>query len=377
MSLSLKERDRRHSELKKRMEAQNLNILLAFGDTGDFGLRYGNLRYLTNCKVIYGNSALVFPIDREPVMLMFSDLQAEWAKKLSWITEVRASSNLISDIVKTLKSLGPNEKRIGVVSLASLPFSWYQTLRQEFPSLDLIEMAPVIGEMRQSKSEEEIELVKRSAQLCDKGFQNVLNGLKPGMTEFEVLAVLEQPMREGGGDDFFNLVFSGSFETGVKMSPYSPTGRKEPGRRIQTGDSLLFEITVRYGGYWTQLARVVSVGRQNMLAARYVHTARQGIEAAVPYFKPGLKLGDALQKVKKVYESAGFELDLPIGHICGLDLIESRINLESDVLLPGMVIIFHPPIKSGGTRLFVGETYVITAKGYERLQQTPNEPFVI
>ena len=170
MSLSLKERDRRHGELRKRMKEKSVNILFAFGDTGDFGLRYGNLRYLTNCKVIYGNSALVFPIDREPVMLMFSDLQAEWAKKLSWITEVRASSNLISDIVKTLKSLGPNEKRIGVVSLASLPFSWYQTLRQEFPSLDLIEMAPVIGEMRQSKSEEEIELVKRSAQLEDKGF---------------------------------------------------------------------------------------------------------------------------------------------------------------------------------------------------------------
>jgi Xaa-Pro aminopeptidase len=377
MSLSSKERDRRHVELRKRMKEKGVNLLLVFGDTGDFGLRYGNLRYLTNCKVIFANAALIFSIDQEPVLLMTSNLQAGWAKKLSWITDVRVSSNLISDIVKTVASLRPKEKRLGVASLASMPFSWYQTVRQEFPSMELTEMGPAIEEMRYIKGEEEIELVKRAAQLCDKGFQNVLNGLKAGMTEFEVLAMLERPMREGGGDDFFNLVFSGSFEPGVKMSPFPPTGRKEPSRTVQTGDSLLFEITVRYGGYWAQLVRVVSVGSQNMLLANYQRTARQGIEAGLQYFKPGVKLGVAIQEVKKVYEAGGVKLDLPIGHICGLDLVESRINLESDVLHPGMVIIFHPPIRSGETRLFVGETYIITEKGYERLHQTPNEPFIV
>jgi len=379
MSLSQNERDRRHSELRKRMKGMGVDIVLVFGDTGDWGLRYGNLRYLTNSKVIFGNSAMVFPLDQEPVMFMFSGLQANWAKQLSWINDARFTSNLISDIVSTLKSLRLKGGRLGVVSLASLPFSWHKTLSQEFPSINLIEMSPIIEEMRYIKGEEEIGLVEKSAQIADKGFNNIIQGLKPGMTEFEALALLEHPMREEGGDDFFDLIFSGPFRPGVKMIPFAITGRKEPSRTIQAEDSVLFEITPRYGGYWAQLVRVINVGKQNQLLTDYNRVARDGIESAIQYFKPGIKLGDALQEAKKMIESAGFELRLPMGHLCGLNLVESRISVESDeILKPGMVIIFHPIVAGAGdTQMFVGETYVITPEGHKRLHQAPDELFVV
>jgi Xaa-Pro aminopeptidase len=41
-------------------------------------------------------------------------------------------------------------------------------------------------------------LAERAAQLADRGFDNILKGLKPGMTEFEALALLELPMKHGG-----------------------------------------------------------------------------------------------------------------------------------------------------------------------------------
>jgi Xaa-Pro aminopeptidase len=65
--------------------------------------------------------------------------------------------------------------------------------------------------MRVIKSDEEVELLQRSARLADRGFDHVVEGLKPGMTEFEVLASLEKAMRDAGGDDFFNLIFSVTF----------------------------------------------------------------------------------------------------------------------------------------------------------------------
>ena len=375
MSLSEKERDRRYTELRKRMKEMSVDILLVFGDTGDWGLRYGNLRYLTNHKVIFGNSALVFPIDQEPVMFMFSSLQANWAKQLSWIKDVRFSSNLISDIINTLKSLQPKGRRLGIASLASLPFSWYQMLNQEFPSIDIIEMSPVIEEMRYIKGEEEVGLAGRAAQLADKGFDSVLKGLKPGMTEFEALALLELPMREGGGDDFFDLICSGPFGPGIKMVPFAITGRREPSRTIEVGDSILSEITPRYGGYWAQLVRIVSIGRQNKLLANYNRVARAAIEATTKHFQPGTKLADALCEAKKVIQSEGFELRLPMGHLCGLNLVEDRISPESeDVLQPGMVLILHPIVGGAGdTQMFVGETYVITSEGYRRLNQATDE----
>jgi len=373
MSLSEKERDRRHSEVRKRMKEKGVDTLLAFGDTGDWGLRYGNLRYLTNSKVMFGNSALIFPMDQEPVMFMFSGLQAGWAKRLSWINDARFSPNLISDIVNALKALKVRPKGLGVVSLSSLPLSWYERLRQEFPSMGLVEMGPEIEQMRYIKGEEEIELAQRSAQAADKGFDEVVKFLKPGMREFEVLSLLERAMKAAGGDDFFDLIFSGPFEPGVKMAPFAITGRKEPSRMIQAGDSLLLEITPRYGGYWSQLVRVINVGRENQLLAKYHRAARDGIEAATRHFRPGIKLGQAVHEAKKVIESAGFDLRGPMGHLCGLNLVEARVELESeDILQPGMIILFHPLVGSGDTQMFSGETYVITPDGHRCLNQAPD-----
>ena len=373
MSLSEQERDRRHGEIKKRMQAKGIDTLLVFGDTGDWGLRYGNLRYLTNSKVMFGNSALILPMDEEPVMFMFSGLQAGWAKKLSWIGDARFSPNLISDIVESLKTLGLKPKRLGVVSLSSLPLSWYERLRQEFPSMILVEMGPEIEQMRYLKGKEEIELAQNAAQASDKGFAEVVKFLKPGMTEFETLSLLERAMKSAGGDDFFDLIFSGAFEPGTRMAPFAITGRKEPSRRIQSGDSVLLEITPRYGGYWNQLVRVLNVGKENELLARYHRATREGINAATRKFRPGIRLGEAVLEAKKVIESAGLELRGPMGHICGLNLVESRVDLESrDILQPGMIIIFHPIVGSGDTQMFSGETYVITPEGHRCLNEAPD-----
>ena len=159
------------------------------------------------------------------------------------------------------------------------------------------------------------------------------------------------------------------------MVPFAITGRREPSRTIEVGDSILFEITPRYGGYWDQLVRIVTIGKQNQLLANYNRVARAAIEAATKHFQPGIKLGDALSEAKKVIQSEGFELRLPMGHFCGLNLVEGRISPESeDALQPGMVLILHPIVGGvGDTQMFVGETYVITSEGYRRLNQATDE----
>ena len=378
MSLSQKEKDRRHHELRKWMRKNGVDIILVFGDTGDWGLRYGHLRYLTNGKVIFGNSVLVFPLEREPVLFMSSDLQAKWTRKLSWISDTRPSTDFVTDVLNTLQSLPLKNATLGVVNMGSLPLSWYQALREKLPSINLIDAGPVIEQMRCIKADEEIEMLQRSAQLADKGFDNVIEGLKPGMTEFEALALLEKPMREEGGDDFFNLIFSGQFGPGISMMPFSPTGGQEAGRVIQTGDSLLFEITPRYGGYWTQLVRIVNIGKENALLEDYHRVVRDSVEAALQFFKPDVRLSDALSAGKKVAESAGYEFRFPSGHYCGLNVVESRIGIESDeILQAGMVFIFHPCVGEGGTQVFTGETYVITSEGCRCLNRAPAELLTI
>ncbi|MFH1490814.1 MAG: Xaa-Pro peptidase family protein [Pseudomonadota bacterium] len=378
MSLSTREKDRRHEALRKWMKENGTDLLMVFGDTGDWGLRYGHLRYLTNGKVIFGNAVLIFPLEQEPVLLMSSALQANWTGKLSWISDTRPSTDFISDTIRILKSTGLKDITLGVANPGSLPLSWHQALIRENPSIHMTDTGPAIARMRSIKGEEEIALLQRSARLADRGFDQIIQEAGSGMTEFEILALLEKAMREEGGDDFFDLIFSGPFGPGINMMPFSPSGRIEAGREIRKGDSLLFEITPRYGGYWTQLVRIVNVGKENALLAHHHRVIRDSIEAALRFFEPGRKVSEAVNEAKKVAESAGYEFRFPTGHYCGLDVVESRIGAENhEILQPGMVMIFHPCVGIGGSQVFSGETYVITPQGYQCLHQAPTELLTI
>jgi hypothetical protein len=72
-------------------------------------------------------------------------------------------------------------------------------------------------------------------------------------------------------------------------------------------------------------------------------------------------------------EARQFKLTAPLGHFCGLDLIEARVAADSQVVLdPGVTMILHPRIddERGRNMLLWGETYMMTDQGPLRLNQT-------
>jgi hypothetical protein len=69
----------------------------------------------------------------------------------------------------------------------------------------------------------------------------------------------------------------------------------------------------------------------------------------------------------------GFGLTTPMGHFVGLDLIEARVDADSQVILePGVTMILHPRLDDfRGRRIILwGETYLMTERGPIRLTQT-------
>jgi hypothetical protein len=71
-------------------------------------------------------------------------------------------------------------------------------------------------------------------------------------------------------------------------------------------------------------------------------------------------------------EGSKFELTTPMGHFVGIDLIEARVDRESEVVLvPGTAMIIHPCISnSRGIEIIPwGQTYFITEKGPIKLNK--------
>jgi Xaa-Pro aminopeptidase len=376
MYLSKHERNRRYDELRKIMRKEGIDALVVVGNnhyTGNPFYSTGNFRYLTDFFIFSLYGLLLFFRESDPIMLVPMELQETFAQKYSWINDIRISPNYPDTVTQILDEKGLSKGRIGIVSMDSIPASTYLSLRKNLPKADFYDAASILLPMRFIKGEEEIRLMKKAAELNDGAYKEVLTRLRPGMKEYEVAGMIEGYHRGNGADKTFNLVFSASFpvtQEGIAFQglPWCP-GRRE----IEKGDCVHLEMTTVFGGYWNQLVRIVSVGTENAELTRFHEASIATMKAGIEAMKAGTKMGEAVQAMAMVAEEKNFKLTTPMGHFCGVDLVEGRFDGESQVVLnPGVTAIVHPRLddSNGRNMILWGETYLMTDQGPLRLNQT-------
>lgn len=136
------------------------------------------------------------------------------------------------------------------------------------------------------------------------------------------------------------------------------------------------EITPRFEGYWTQLVRTVNVGRPNRDLEKIHSACLEAIKKGLGQVKPGRKVRDIVSAMEEPVKKAGYLLRPPIGHLCGVDLLEARVSQQNETILdPGMAIIIHPTLFTSDSKrsFFCGETYLVTPEGFERLHQSTDQ----
>jgi Xaa-Pro aminopeptidase len=374
MYLSKHERNRRYDQLRKIMGKDGIDVLLVVGNnhyTASPFFSTGNFRYLTDFFIFSLYGLLLFFRESDPIMLVPMELQETFAQKYSWINDIRISTDYADTVTLILEEKNLSKGNIGIVSMESLPAATYLSLRKTLPKANFFDAPSILLPMRFVKAE--IQLLKKAAELNDGAYKEVLSRLRPGMKEYEVAGILEGYHRGNGADKTFNLVFSGSFPVtheGIAFQglPWCP-GRRE----IEKGDCVHLEMTTDFGGYWNQLVRIVSVGAENAELARFHEASVATMKAGREAMKVETKMSEAVQAMARVAEEKNFKLTTPMGHFCGLDLVEGRFDGESQVVLnPGVTAIVHPRLddSKGRNMILWGETYLMTEQGPLRLNQT-------
>jgi Xaa-Pro aminopeptidase len=221
---------------------------------------------------------------------------------------------------------------------------------------------------------EEADLFRRCAALGDGSYEAALKTIRPGVSEYEIAAAIEEYARARGAEEHFTLVGSGKFSLGDKNGlplPYSPSMR-----RVEGGDSVVMEISPRLEGYWTQLVRTVNVGFPNADLEKLYRVSRDAIKKALEVFKPGKTVRDAVAVMGAYIKSCGYIPKPPYGHVCGVDLIDARVSPQNgQVLTPGTTVILHPTVFTSDYKnsFFWGETYLVTDDGFERLHHSSDD----
>ena len=376
MYLSKQERNRRYEQLRKIMGKDGIDALVVVGNnhaTGNPFFSTGNFRYLTDFFIFSLYGLLLFFRESDPIMLVPMELQETFGKKYSWINDVRISLNYAETVTLILEEKKLSKGKIGLVSMESIPASTYLSFKETLPKTNFFDAASILLPLRFIKGEEERQLLKKAAELNDGAYKEVLKRLQPGMKEYEVAGILEGYHRGNGADKTFNLVFSGSFPVTKEGTPFQGLPWCPGRREIEKGDCVHLEMTTVYGGYWNQLVRIISVGSQNAELTRFHEATVATMQAGVSAMKVGTKMSEAVQTMARTAEENNFKLTTPMGHFCGLDLVEGRFDGESQVVLnPGVTAIVHPRLddSKGRDMILWGETYLMTDQGPLRLNQT-------
>jgi Xaa-Pro aminopeptidase len=252
---------------------------------------------------------------------------------------------------------------------ASVSWVWrifLSNFRKELPSVTFVDTTKEIFDLRMIKSEEEQALVRQCARINDQLFSRVKEVANVGVNEFDIYAEMEYFLRKQRVESAFNLIASGRFPVAPFISPSD--------RILGPEDSVLVELTPRYEGYYTQLTVVSPVGTPSPRMKEFLDIAFAAQKAGLSVMKPGNRASDVERAMKDVIEKAGYSQQLYRGgHGMGHDVGEPPAIIVEDetILRSGMSIVVHPCVMDkNGEGVFIGDSYLITDTGWERLNTT-------
>ncbi|MFD9074125.1 M24 family metallopeptidase [Streptomyces lasiicapitis] len=294
---------------------------------------------------------------------------------------IAPSAGLMRAAVREIKGLledaGLAGEPVGV-DLVEPPFLF----EMERQGLRVTDAQQHMLDAREIKSPDEITLLTQAAAMVDGVYQDVVEALKPGVRENEIVALVNQRLYARGSDQ----VEAVNAVSGERCNPH-PHNFSD--RLIRPGDQAFFDIIHSYNGYRTCYYRTFAVGASTASQRDAYARAREWMDRAIAAVKPGVGT-DEIARLWPAATEFGFEdemaaFGLQFGHGLGLGLHErpviSRLNSPREPLelKPGMVFALETycPADDGFSAARIEEEVVVTEDGARVLTLFPADDLVV
>lgn len=196
--------------------------------------------------------------------------------------------------------------------------------------------------IRNIKSDEEIDMMIEANNIAEKSFLELLNFIKTGKSEKELQAYFDYLMAKNGSD---GLSFSTILLTGAHTSlPHGVPGDK----KIKEGDFVLFDFGATFKGYHSDMTRTIAVGNATEEMEEMYNLVLKAQLAGIQALKNGVKCADVYKAAYDVLEEKkmGKYFRHSLGHGVGLDIHEgySSSPNSKDIYETGNVTSVEPGI---------------------------------
>lgn len=294
---------------------------------------------------------------------------------------VAPTAGLMESAVREIKGMLEDAGLAGMpvgMDIVEPPFL-FEMQRQ---GLTVVDCQQLMLDARQIKSLDEIMLLNQAAAMVDGVYQDIVEALKPGIRENEIVALANKRLYEMGSDqvEAINAI------SGERCNPHP---HNFTDRIIRPGDQAFFDIIHSFNGYRTCYYRTFSVGSATQSQHDAYTKAREWMDASIRMIRPGVGTDEVAAVWPKATEF-GFENELAafglqFGHGLGLGLHErpiiSRLNsmTEPIELQEGMVFALETycPASDGYSAARIEEEVVVTKDGPQVLTLFPSKELFI
>lgn len=343
----------RIKNISAELEKQNLDGLIVSSSP--------NISYLTD--FISQESYLL--ISRKENIYITDSRYFEAAKKNLKGYRLKKINGSIFKIIASLCS-DISLKRVGFEE-RYLAFAEYKKIREELSSaIDLIPTHNLIEDLRQIKSRQELEKIRKAIQITIMTFRFIKNFISAGKREIEVAAELERFIR-------YNGAHSSSFDIIVASGPNSSFPHHITSqRKLRNNEPVLIDIGVDYCGYKSDLTRVYFLGKISPYFRRIYDVVLKAQDRAIRNIKPAVSINKIDTAARQYITQKGFGgfFGHNLGHGVGLEVHENPhlSKKENNKLMAGMVFTVEPGIylpEKFGIRL--EDMVLVTERGCEVL----------
>ena len=251
----------------------------------------------------------------------------------------------------------------------------HRKYEQELPGI-LTPAQKLLDELRVSKDEGELALMRRAQAITDETFRAILNFIRPGMTEREIAARLVYELISRGGEKV-------AFDPIVAAGPNGSRPHAVPGDQVvDTGMFITMDFGCKVEGYCSDMTRTVALGHPTREMEEVYNAVLAAQRAGINAARAGVTGQEIDEAARCVLREAGYEeyFTHSFGHSLGVDIHESpnASAREKRPMPAGAVISAEPGVYIPGKfGVRIEDVLILHENGCEDITRSPKDLIVL
>lgn len=281
-----------------------------------------NMRYFTgvNSLLLERPFMLLVPADGEPHLVAPALESGPYIegplpmKVHSW-TDSQGSAGAIAEAVKGARVRGEWGAE------GKVPFLFLDRLLKK-ASPKFRDAEPILQGLREIKDGAEVRLLKKSADILSRAFEEFPGILKEGLTELEVAKAATDAIYSRGATKVDDMLV----QSGPRAA--DPHGLPSP-RKIGRGESIIIDVGSVYDGYYADVTRTFCIGSSPEMEKVY-EKVLEAETSGIAKSAEGVTVGSVDGAARGVLEMAGMGKYFihRTGHGLGLEVHEAPYIVE-------------------------------------------------